>query len=104
MGWYRCVEARQIGDYRVVSVNYIGPILFGLFFLFMSGEVRSKTAGFIEATMNWVVVARPFSYMVLGGFAACALLAFLIIARWPEREVEVNPLVQYRRDHPDMDA
>jgi hypothetical protein len=53
--------------------------------------------------MNWIDVARPLSYMILGAFAACALLAFLLVARWPSRADEINPLVQYRRDHPDMD-
>lgn len=103
MARYGRVGAIQIGDYRVVSVNYIGPILFGLFFLSMSGEVRAKTGDFIGSMMNWIEVTRPLSYMILCGFAACALLAFLLVARWPQREEAINPLVQYRRDHPEMD-
>lgn len=84
-------------------MNYIGPILFGLFFVFISAESRARVGDFVGAMMNWIDAARPTSYMILSALAGCAVLAFLLVVRWPQREEETNPLVQYRRDHPEMD-
>jgi choline-glycine betaine transporter len=82
----------------------IGPLAFMLFFVLMSPESRGRIGDAIGAVTNWIAVNRPGSYLVVAAFAACALLAFLLIVRWPHRQDEVSPLVQYRREHPDMDV
>jgi hypothetical protein len=80
----------------------LGPALFLLFFLFMSAAAWEKTGNFIGTFSHWVNVNQPTSYLVLGLMAAAGLLAFLLIARWPQRPEADNPLLQYRRDHPDL--
>jgi hypothetical protein len=81
----------------------LGPALFLLFFMFMSGTVREKTGNTIATVMHWVDVNQPFSYLVVGGFAAAALLSAVLVVRWPQRPEADNPLLQYRREHPDME-
>jgi hypothetical protein len=77
-------------------------MLFALFFLMLSGSFREKIGNAIGTVSHLVNVYQPLSYFVLAGFGAAAMIAYLLMVRWPQRPEADNPLLQYRREHPDM--
>jgi len=81
---------------------FVGPLAFLLFFAFLSESVRSRTFECIGAVMHWIDVYQPTSYLVVAAFVAAPLLSFVLIKSWPRPQEMENPLVQYRREHPDM--
>ena len=83
-------------------VMFLGPVMFLLFFAFLSETVRGKTFECIGAVLHWIDVYQPVSYLVVLLFVAAPLLSYLLIVSWPRPQEMENPLVQYRREHPDM--
>jgi hypothetical protein len=81
---------------------FLGPLMFLLFFALMSGTVRGKTAECIGTVSHWINVNEPFSYLVVILVLMAPALSALLIASWPRTPEADNPLLQYRRDHPDM--
>lgn len=81
---------------------FIGPVAFLIFFAFLSDTVRDKIFDFVGGASHWIDVNQPFSSLALMVVAAAALLALLLVVRWPKTPEADNPLLQYRRDHPDM--
>ena len=81
----------------------LGPALFALFFLMMSASFREKTGNAIGTVSHLINVYQPLSYFVLAAFGATALLAYLIMVRWPQRPEAENPMIEYRRENPDLE-
>jgi hypothetical protein len=80
----------------------LGPGLFLLVFALLSSTVRAKTAECVIAVMHWINVYQPLSYVVVAIVFAAPILSYLLMACWPRTAEAENPLVQYRREHPDM--
>jgi len=81
----------------------LGPALFALFFLMMSSSFREMTGNAIGTVSHLINVYQPLSYIVLAGFAATAFVAYLLMARWPQRPEADNPMIEYQRQNPDVE-
>jgi hypothetical protein len=82
---------------------YLGPVIFLLFFAFMSATVREKTFFAIGTVMHWIAMNQPFSYLVVMVVLMAPILSYVLIVRWPRTPEADNPLARYRREHPDME-
>jgi len=80
-----------------------GPLLFLIFFAFMSATVREKTANVIGTITHWINLYQPMSYLVVIVVILAPLLSFFLVAYWPRTQEPENPLLRYKNEHLDMD-
>ena len=82
---------------------FFGPLLFLLFFAFMSATVRDKTANVIGTVMHWIALYQPMSYLVVMLVILAPILSGFLVAYWPRTPEPENPLLRYKNEHFDMD-
>jgi len=82
---------------------FFGPLLFLLFFAFLSATVRDKTANVIGTMMHWINLYQPLSYLVVMVVILAPVLSFFLVAHWPRTQEPENPLLRYKNEHLDMD-
>lgn len=81
----------------------LGAILFAIFFLLISSKGRGVALGLAGSLTQWIEANRPFSYLVLLIMAVSAVLAFILMVKWPATPEPENPLAQYKRESLDTE-
>jgi hypothetical protein len=75
---------------------YLGTILFGLFFLFLSSKARAFVGGAFDGAGDFMGKWAPYSYVVLGIIVLIPTVAALVLIKWPEPPEPENPLARYK--------
>jgi hypothetical protein len=79
-------------------MGYLGCILFGLVFLFLSPKVRGAITGRLESSTDWIFQAAPFSYIGIGLLLLAPLVAIIVLKTSPKPEEPDNPLARLKRE------
>jgi len=86
-------------------MNYLGCILFSLFFI----GVSAKTVGTglnrrLAESLTWLQECAPFSYLGIVVIVGCGVVAIWMLMTWPEEEpaaLTAYEEIIIRRDDPE---
>ena len=77
---------------------YLGCILFGLVFLFLSPKVRDMMTARLGLSTEWITGWAPFSYIVIAILLMAPLVGIIVLKTAPKIEEPENPLAKYKRE------
>jgi len=77
---------------------YLGCILFGLFFLYMTSQQNGSLQARIDGTMQWLHAWAPFSYLIILLVLVSPVAMMKIMNSWPKREEPEDQMAKYRRE------
>jgi nucleoside recognition membrane protein YjiH len=77
---------------------YLGCILFGLFFLYMTSQQNGSLQARIDGTMQWLHAWAPFSYLIILLVLVSPVVMMKIMNSWPKREEPEDQMAKYRRE------
>ena len=79
-------------------MGYLGCILFGLVFLFLSPKVRDTLTSRFGMSTEWISGWAPFSYIVIALLLVAPLAGIIVLKTAPKIEEPENPLAKYKRE------
>jgi hypothetical protein len=77
---------------------YLGCILFGMVFLFLSPKTRGMVTARFGVSTEWIQGSAPFSYIIIAILLLAPLAGVVVLKTAPKIVEPDNPLAKLKRE------